>query len=105
MKSIIAGVAALLFLTSTVAAQNYTQSKPFNLILRSSNSTLNGKGLTPCHEGAAIEGLCVSNAPGQAYQWNTTDGQVVSNKNLGKSGILTFELKGGNFVGKQCFSR
>lgn len=104
MKATIASVAALLSLSSTVAAQNYTQSKPFTLTLKSSNTTLNGKALYSCHEGAAIEGLCVGSAPGQAYQFSTTDGQVVSNKDLGKTGTLTYELVGGNFNGKKPLS-
>lgn len=99
MKGTIASVVALL--SSTVAAQNYTQSKPFTLTLKSSNATLNGKALFSCHEGAAIEGLCVGNAPGTPYQFNTTDGQTVANPDLGKTGILTYELMGGNFNGKQ----
>ncbi|GIZ37763.1 hypothetical protein CKM354_000119900 [Cercospora kikuchii] len=96
MKSTIANAAALLSLTTTIAAQT-TQSKPFTLSLQSTNATLNGKTLTSCHEGAAIEGLCIGPYAASQYQWNTTDGQVVSDKNLGKSGVLTWELVGGNF--------
>jgi hypothetical protein len=45
---------------SQVVAQYTNQSAPFNLILCSSNATLNGALLGACHEGAAIEGLCPS---------------------------------------------
>ncbi|KAI5360511.1 hypothetical protein Slin14017_G086860 [Septoria linicola] len=100
MKSIIASAAALLSITSSVSAQT-TQSKPFTLEIQSSNKTLNGKALTSCHEGAALEGLCIGNAPSQAYQFNTTDGQIVTNKDLGKSGVLTYELQGNNFESSQ----
>ncbi|KAM3421734.1 hypothetical protein BST61_g2114 [Cercospora zeina] len=96
MKSTVANAAALLFLASTTAAQT-TQSKPFTLSLQSTNATLNGKTLTSCHEGAAIEGLCIGPYAASQYQWNTTNGQVVSDKNLGKSGILTWELVGNKF--------
>ncbi|KAH9826748.1 hypothetical protein Tdes44962_MAKER03291 [Teratosphaeria destructans] len=57
-----ATVAAAIFgFAATAVAQNpYTnQSEPFDLILKSSNSSLNGSYLFPCHEGAAIESLCV----------------------------------------------
>jgi hypothetical protein len=43
-----------------VVAQYTNQSAPFNLVLCSSNVTLNGALLGACHEGAAIEGLCPS---------------------------------------------
>lgn len=46
------------FLLSSVNAQYDTTSAPFNLIITSQNATLNGASLYPCHEGAAIEGLC-----------------------------------------------
>ncbi|KAG4418069.1 hypothetical protein IFR04_008806 [Cadophora malorum] len=38
------------------------QSTPFNLIVLSSNSTLNGTHLYACHEGAAIQGLCTNSS-------------------------------------------
>ncbi|KAH6642660.1 hypothetical protein C7974DRAFT_328184 [Boeremia exigua] len=53
---------ALLFatLSAFTAVQGYydISSPDFRLILRSSNSTLNGTALGACHQGAATEGLC-----------------------------------------------
>jgi hypothetical protein len=56
-----------------VVAQYTNQSAPFNLVLCSSNATLNGALLGACHEGAAIEGLCPSiggNASASYNQFN-----------------------------------
>lgn len=59
----------LAFAATHVAAQN--QSAPFNLVLSSANATLNGSLLDACHEGAAIEGLCLGAAPTDSYaQYN-----------------------------------
>jgi hypothetical protein len=88
---------------STAAAQYTNQSAPFNLILLSQNSTLNGSALSACHEGAAIEGLCLSgpplkNATYQQFQFNSS-AQPFSgiDPKIGEPGYLTFELRGGNF--------
>lgn len=56
-----------------VVAQYTNQSAPFNLVLCSSNATLNGALLGACHEDAAIEGLCPSiggNASASYNQFN-----------------------------------
>lgn len=47
-------------LAVSVKAQYTSQSDPFNLYICSDNATYNGAGLFACHEGAAIEGLCVT---------------------------------------------
>lgn len=92
---LIRSIAAALFFASTLAVQ----SDPFYLVLQSDNSKLNGKTLGACHEGAAIEGLCVSSKlakakPGyQTFQFNYTH-------NTPNYGILTWELVGGNFKGE-----
>lgn len=104
MKSTIFSTAAVLSLASSGLAQTMKQSKPFQLQLQSADKNLNGKQLGACHEGAAIEGLCVT-AAGKptdynTYHFNTTSNQVVQNKKLGPTGALTYNLHGGNFVGK-----
>ena len=74
------------------------QSDPFFLVLHSDDSTLNGKALTACHEGAAIEGLCVdvplakAKAKYDTFTFNYT-------KSTPNSGSLNFELIGGSFKG------
>ena len=94
--SLIASVFA--FAVSLVAAQepyyNIT-SAPFSLILQSKNKTLDGKALYACHEGAAIEGLCIGGKPtrsSKVFHFNTT---VYDRKG---PGLLTWKLVGGNFV-------
>lgn len=102
MKSLIlASVLALT--TSIVSAQVFNQSAPFNLVIISTNATLNGSSLISCHEGAAIEGLCaptttgLSNSTGSLYQLNTTDTGLEPNITIGEPGVLTYELQGSNF--------
>lgn len=102
-SSIILGVLSLA--VSQVTAQYYNnQSAPFRLVVKSNNATLNGAGLYPCHEGAAIEGLClgskVATDPLGAYTYNlnfsSQSGSVVDPV-LGQTGLLTWLLQGGNF--------
>ncbi|KAH8650576.1 hypothetical protein BGZ60DRAFT_388937 [Tricladium varicosporioides] len=86
-----------LALVATASAQYYAnQSAPFNLVLKSSNSTLNGSALYACHEGAAIEGLCLggppTNSQSDVFTFNTT-----SIPDVNTTGLLTWELHGGNF--------
>ena len=53
-------IAGALAFAAGVKAQYYAnQSAPFYLVLTSQNTTLNGSTLVSCHEGAAIEGLCI----------------------------------------------
>jgi hypothetical protein len=82
----------LAFVTSQAVAQYTNQSAPFNLVLSSSNTTLNGALLGACHEGAAIEGLCLnigsnSAAPYNQYTFNYTT-QQTPDPVLGYIGIL-----------------
>ena len=44
---------------ASVNGQFLNQSAPFNLVLCSANSTYHNSTLSACHEGAAIEALCV----------------------------------------------
>ena len=93
MQSII--FAFCLLVTLTLAMQ----SDPFYLVLQSSNSTLNGRTLFACHEGAAIEGLCLeprqdkANVPYSTFRFNYT-------KSTPNSGLLTWTLKGSDFKSK-----
>lgn len=98
--SIITSVLALA--TSTVSGQYLNQSAPFQLVVLSGNSTINGSTLTPCHEGAAIEGLCLggqlSSSPTWLYNLNSSSyASSPANTTIGVPGYLTYELEGGNF--------
>jgi hypothetical protein len=101
--SIIASILGLV--ASQVSAQYYiNQTAPFALVVLSSNATLNGTALSACHEGAAIKGLCLSGVFDPSvpplsyavYNFNYTT-QLTPDPVLGYSGILTWELRGGNF--------
>jgi hypothetical protein len=81
------------FAASRAVAQYTNQSALFNLVLSSSNKTLNGALLGACHEGAAIEGLCVNIGSSSAassynqYTFNTTSGET-PDPALGITGLL-----------------
>lgn len=88
--------------TSTTLAQFTVQSAPFNLVVLSQNETYNGSTLLACHEGAAIEGLCLSTTlPGSTavpFNFNTsTYEQSNLNPVIGEQGYITYLLRGGNF--------
>jgi hypothetical protein len=93
MKSVAAIVISIA--VATCGAQYISQSEPFNLVLVSDNSTISGKYLSPCHEGAAIEGLCLSESPNEhdLFYYNFTDIPGFQST----SGYLTWVLRGGNF--------
>ncbi|TVY36589.1 hypothetical protein LSUB1_G007001 [Lachnellula subtilissima] len=102
-------IAGTLAFVAGVNAQYYTnQSAPFNLVLTSQNTTLNGSTLGSCHEGAAIEGLCVAgnvdneftgplNSDSGAYTFNYTTTQATEPTGVNVTGLLTWLLVGGNF--------
>ncbi|CAK3868139.1 Hypothetical predicted protein [Lecanosticta acicola] len=97
MKSFIATSAALLSATGALA-QTYQQSAPFELIVQQPpNGKYNNQGLAACHEGAAIEALCVGYGSDQ-YQLNTTSGQTVA-PDAGTPGTLTYALPAQNANG------
>ncbi|KAF2640857.1 hypothetical protein P280DRAFT_507439 [Massarina eburnea CBS 473.64] len=52
--------ALAVFLNGIALAQRDANSKPFRLFIKSSNSTINGTALGACHQGAAIEGACIT---------------------------------------------
>ena len=99
----IAGVLALA--ASQVSAQNLNQTGPFSLVLTSDDAKINGSSLTlvACHEGAAIEGLCIGgplsgapSAPASTFNFNYSSAATVD-PTIGVVGLLTYELQGGNF--------
>lgn len=94
-------IAGALALVAGVNAQYYkNQSAPFNLVLTSQNTTLNGSTLGSCHEGAAIEGLCVTgplNKDSGKYTFNYTTTQATEPTGVNVTGLLTYLLVGGNF--------
>ena len=51
-------IAAALTVLASTANARLINSKPFYLVLESSNAKLDGTALGTCHEGAAIESLC-----------------------------------------------
>jgi hypothetical protein len=100
--SILTSAASALLLATATTAQYTNQSAPFHLIVLSENSTVNGSTLFACHEGAAIEGLCLGSKEivdtTTVYNFNTTTNEgLVFNATIGEPGYLTYELRGGNF--------
>lgn len=72
-------------------------SKPFHLVVKSAtNRTLDGLTLFACHEGAAIEGLCLSGnrrlRTADVFNFNTSSYQEPTNSAIGDPGILTWLL-------------
>ena len=95
MKTVAAASAALLSLASLASAQQQ-QTKPFWLVIKDAGK-YNGAALVACHEGAAIEGLCVGDKPGHGtrlstFQFNTTAGAITSDPTAGETGTLTYAL-------------
>ena len=98
-------VGALALAGSQVSAQFLNQTAPFSLVLTSDNTTINGSSLTlvPCHEGAAIEGLCIGgplsgapSVPASTFTFNFSS-EATIDPTIGVVGLLTYELQGGNF--------
>lgn len=87
----------LLIAACTNAQSFYNEmSKPFNLVLTSDNTTINGKTLATCHSGAALETLCLSTGdavPATSFNFNTSTDAFTPNATLGTPGILTWLLK------------
>ncbi|KAK3937644.1 hypothetical protein QBC46DRAFT_319305 [Diplogelasinospora grovesii] len=107
MKSTLkTGILAALTASTTVLAQNYNQTGPFLLQVKSANNeTLDGQYLYACHAGAAIEGLCLNGkavpnmlAAGTQFYWNYTTyqgnaaptGPLVWNLPLSMDGSVTY---------------
>ncbi|KAF7893793.1 hypothetical protein EAF00_007307 [Botryotinia globosa] len=96
-------LAGLLAAATQVTAQYTNQSAPFYLALISLDDSLNGATLSPCHEGAAIEGLCLGpsisspNATFSTFNFNTSSFDSSFNATIGETGVLTWLLQGSNF--------
>ncbi|KUJ23707.1 uncharacterized protein LY89DRAFT_981 [Mollisia scopiformis] len=89
----------LAFAASSVTAQYLNQSAPFYLVLSSRNTSFDGVSLSTCHEGAAIEGLCLGSQLSNTsvtYTFNTSS-FLTPDPVLGTPGSLNYELEGGNF--------
>jgi hypothetical protein len=107
-------IASILALGSSQASAQYyiNQTGPFDLIVLSSNSTINGTTLGACHEGAAIEGLCLDGVfdpsvpplPYTTYNFNYSTQFTTPDPVLGYSGLLTFTLLVRTSYGIQNFS-
>lgn len=96
-QTLLLPIVSLLTLTT---AQYTNQTAPFNLVIHSTNSTLNNTLLSACHEGAATEGLCIvpksSEPPNPAstqYRLNYTAATTPSPV-TGTVGYITFDLPG-----------
>jgi len=100
-NSIITSLVLLFLGAVTQIAAQYPdiQSAPFNLIVYSTDPSINGSGLLACHEGAAIEGLCtfaLTDPTDQfnvythnlSYGTNTTDPPAI-----GLPGVLVWVLE------------
>lgn len=83
-------------LLSGLAVADDVQSKPFKLVLSSTNKDIDGKILDACHSGAAIEGLCLSNSTTSdqysQYYFNTTAGVASPVQGYEPSGKLVWNL-------------
>ncbi|KAK4221421.1 cell wall protein RHD3 [Podospora fimiseda] len=88
-------LAATTIISGTLAQKFPNQSAPYNLKLLSDEPTLDGKFLSACHSGAAIEQLCVSNTAATTsgvFYLNTTDSSTVSGFD---TGVLVYNLNYG----------
>jgi len=84
MRSTVSSLLLLAAVSVPALAQNISQttvvdqSANFNLVIQSSNQTLNGTLLGACHNGAAHEGLCITDGSVEpssnyvSFQFNTT---------------------------------
>jgi hypothetical protein len=79
----------------SIASAKDVQSKPFNLIIQSGSKELNGRAFATCHEGAAIESICLLKDSKTAFHLNTTQGAQPGPGGL--AGVLTWELPSRTF--------
>ncbi|KAG5986456.1 hypothetical protein E4U43_005502 [Claviceps pusilla] len=77
---------------SSLVNSQYIQSKPFNLVVQSTNKTLHGQIFGACHTGSLMESLCLYPGSSKAttFHLNTTGGDQPGPGGL--AGILTWEL-------------
>ncbi|RDW61343.1 hypothetical protein BP5796_11235 [Coleophoma crateriformis] len=94
-------------LASTAVAQFDVQSAPFKLVLLS-ECELNGTLLITCHEGAAIEGLCLGDKDGatpsinEVFQFNYSS-ENFDNKTYNIPGYVTWILPASNINVSSAF--
>ncbi|KAF2710746.1 hypothetical protein K504DRAFT_475705 [Pleomassaria siparia CBS 279.74] len=98
MKTIL----AILALSAIGACQEDQKSSPlFQLMIESSNSTLNGTVLGACHQGAVTEGFCYTGKDvAEPPSWSTSFYFNVSSSaedDIDKQGTIGWTLHGGNF--------
>jgi hypothetical protein len=92
----VAAALSALALFHGAAAQN-VQSKPFELVIQSSSKAIHGKKLlASCHEGAAIESLCLAGNTGSRFFLNTTKHEYIPVKGYTGEGSLVWNLPIGN---------
>jgi len=96
-----ATIASTLLALSATAFAQYTYdnaSAPFALVLSSASANLENYTLGACHEGAALEGLCVggvydaSTAPTYTFNSSTYNLANPPSNGGGPAGILIFSL-------------
>jgi hypothetical protein len=92
----IAAISAILAGASAVVGQ--VQSKPFRLEIVSSDKALDGKGISACHTGAAIESLCIVKGKGVNLYFNTTKGDTEQLPGYTKTGALVYNLPAGDML-------
>ncbi|XXG96942.1 hypothetical protein Hte_003233 [Hypoxylon texense] len=91
-------LAAAAFGLASAQTQYLNQSAPFNLVLSSENSTLDGLKLGACHSGAAVESFCVfaniTTPQFLTFYLNGT-GEPPTNPGYLPAGLLTWTFTGG----------
>lgn len=94
--TLLATVAASVALAAAQEPYYNVSSAPFHLVVESAtNDTLNSSTLFACHEGAAIEGLCLGNknlTGADVFNFNTSSFQEPTNSSIGDTGILSWNL-------------
>lgn len=85
-------IASSLLLIGLATAQDQ-QSRPFNLVVSSSDTALDGQKLVSCHSGAAIQSLCIYGAAGGSeFFFNTTEGAQSPLEGYEAGGSLVWNL-------------
>lgn len=69
------------------------QSGPFNLIVQSQDKRLDGRAFTACHEGAAVESICLLDKSFGKAVFNFNFTTAISDPTFGPPGVLTWDLQ------------
>ena len=95
--TLLAAITASVTLVTAQEPYYNVTSAPFHLVVESAtNETLNCSTLFACHEGAAIEGLCLGNknlTGADVFHFNTSSFQEPTNSSIGDTGILSWDLE------------